>query len=94
MRPDRDEGRDAAVLGGEHLLDPDDLRPLEEPVLQEPGVRVELGQVVAAGVGEDHDHSGGLGKLPGNGERRVQRRPRRTADEDPFGAGDGPGGQE
>ena len=83
-----DERRHLAVAGRQDLLDADDLRPLDQPVLEEPRVRVDLGQVVAARVRQDHDDHGILVEAPRDLERGDDRRAGGAADQDPLLAGD------
>ena len=52
---DRDHRRHLPLFRLDDLFDPDDLGAIGESVLQEPRVRVELRQVVASGVRQDHD---------------------------------------
>jgi hypothetical protein len=84
VRVDGDERRDVPVLGGQDLLDADDLGTFHQAVLQQPGVRVRLREVVAAGVGKDHHHRRPAGELGGHRERGDDRGPRGRADQDPL----------
>ena len=97
-RPGEDHVRDrlAVVAGVEQLADPGHgARRRQQAVRPHPLVVVELREVVAAAVGEDHDQHrigrrrGLLAHQPGGlVERGQHRRPARLAGQDPLLAGD------
>jgi len=88
--PDRDHRGEAAPLGREDLPEPDRRRAFEHAVLEEPAVRVQLGEVVPAGVGEDHHDEGVLVELARHPDGGLHRGPRGAPDEDPLLPGDPP----
>ena len=87
VRLHRDERRDLAggALAGEDVADDEVGLALEEAVLAHPAVGVDLRQVRAAAVGEDHDdHRFGIVDLAGDLERGVQRQAPGAPGEDPL----------
>src|SRR6202049_1488661 len=83
-RADADQlGDVVGVRGVDHLADPRGDEPLEIAVLTHPLVREELGQVVASGIGQEHDdHVVGLG-VDSDLDGCVEREAGRTTDENP-----------
>src|SRR6266511_281776 len=72
----RDKRWDLAMLGREDLFYTDRFFPLQESVLEHPRLRVNLREIVAAGVGEDHHDQGVPRELPRHRERGEHGRAR------------------
>ncbi len=90
----------AVVAVGEQVADPDDRSGRREKAVgPHPLVVVELRDVRAAAVGEQHDHDriragAGRGQLGGHLERGDEGRPARLAGQDPLLAGEPTSGSE
>ena len=97
-RLDRDEVgqvRLLAALEAQHLVDRRRRRrPLEEAVLEHPVVVVELREVRAAAVGQQHQHARVGAESRRDLQRSPRRRPARAADEQALLAREPPRGQE
>ena len=87
------ERGDATALAGEHVAHGVPGRT-EEAEVGEPLVVVELGQIAAAAVGDEHDDDGGRTEVAADLQRRPHRGAGRAADQDAFFARDASRGEE
>ena len=81
---DVDEVGHGVALGAQALADRPAALALEEAVLSHPRVVVQLGEVAATRVGQEHDDQAGVGVLLGVTQGAGEGEAARAADEDPL----------